>query len=124
MDRFWKAFFRPKKLQFDYTVCMVALAKPLNRDAVIQLLLPHKDEFANFHVSFLGLFGSVARNEASSESDVDLLVRFNRPVGLFHVIHLRKFLEKVLRHPVDLVLEDALRHEFREQVMKEMIRAA
>ena len=36
----------------------------------------------NFHVSSIGIFGSVARNESSSESDVDIVVDFDQPIGI------------------------------------------
>lgn len=96
----------------------------LTRDSTLRLLLKHKKELAAFHITFLGLFGSVARDEARPNSDVDFLVRFERPVGYFHLVRVQKFLEGVLQHPVDLVPEDALRTEFREKVMKELVHAA
>jgi predicted nucleotidyltransferase len=103
---------------------MIPSQKPLNRDSAVRILLEHKGEYAQFHICFLGLFGSVARNEANSDSDVDLLVNFDRPVGFFHLVRVQKFLENILQRKVDLVMEDILRKEFRDQVMKEIIRAA
>lgn len=103
---------------------MAPFQKPLKCEAALKILLDRKCELAQFHVSFLGLFGSVARGEAHSDSDVDLLVKFNKPVGFFHLVRFQKFLESILQHKVDLVMEDTLRKEFREQVMKEVIRAA
>jgi uncharacterized protein len=97
---------------------------PLTRDTAVRILLEHKQELTKFHICFLGVFGSVARNEASSTSDVDLLISFNQPIGFFHLARVQKFLEGILQRRVDLVLEDALRKEFRDQVMKEVIRAA
>jgi len=90
----------------------------------VRILLDNKQELDRFHIRFLGVFGSVARNEARPDSDVDLLVSFNQPVGFFHLARVHKFLESILLHEVDLVLEDTLRREFRDQVMKEVIRAA
>jgi len=103
---------------------MIPLQKPLSRDSVVKILREHKVELAQFHISFLGLFGSVARDEAGPESDVDLLVSFDEPVGFFHLVRVQQFLESILRSKVDLVPQDALRKEFRDQVMKEVIRAA
>ena len=103
---------------------MVPNSKPMNRDAVVQTLVAHRKELSELHISFLGVFGSVARNEAGPNSDVDLLVKFDKPVGFFHLSRVQKFLETILMRKVDLVLEETLRKEFREQVMKEVIRAA
>jgi len=53
-------------------------------------------------VKSLILFGSVARNEARPDSDVDLLVEFDRPVGLFTFVRLKRYLEEILDSTVDL----------------------
>ena len=50
----------------------------------------------------LFLFGSVARNEAKASSDVDLLVEFSQPVGLFTLARLQIYLEKLLGCAIDL----------------------
>ncbi|MHC4443348.1 MAG: nucleotidyltransferase family protein [Planctomycetota bacterium] len=55
-----------------------------------------------YGVTRIGLFGSVARNEASEESDVDIVYEMSRP-NLFVVVHLRNELEQILHFPVDLV---------------------
>lgn len=74
----------------------------------------------------LSLFGSVARDEALDASDVDILVDFDEghPTGLFEFIGVMNYLEDLLGCRVDLVMTDSLRKEFREQVLREAIRAA
>ncbi len=72
-------------------------------------------------IKSLALFGSVARGEAGPQSDVDLLVEFSRPVGLFEFIHVQQALEALLGCPVDLVTPDALRESLRATVMAEAI---
>ena len=72
----------------------------------------------------LSIFGSVARDEAGPDSDIDLLVEFDRPVGLFAFVRTKKYLEQILGSRVDLVTPDALRREFRETVLREAVRAA
>lgn len=75
-------------------------------------------------VAELFVFGSVARGEASPDSDIDILVAFSEPVGLFHFLRLRAALADALGHPVDLVTQDALKPAFRESILKEAVRAA
>ncbi|MDP1624340.1 MAG: nucleotidyltransferase family protein [bacterium] len=75
-----------------------------------------------FGVHSLMLFGSVARNEATSTSDVDLLVEFNRPVGYFGLFALQDYLEKLLGCPVDLGTPDSLKPYIKERIMGELIR--
>jgi predicted nucleotidyltransferase len=75
-----------------------------------------------FGVKSLLLFGSVARNEATTASDVDLLVEFNRPVGYFGLFALQDYLEKLLGCPVDLGTPDSLKPYIKERIMGELIR--
>ena len=55
-----------------------------------------------YGVTRIGIFGSVARDDASEQSDVDIVYEMSRP-NLFTVVHLKKELEHVLHCPVDLV---------------------
>jgi len=74
-----------------------------------------------FHVKRIGIFGSYARKEQKSVSDVDILVEFSRPVGFFKFIELNDYLEEVLGVKVDLTTENALKPRIRERVMKEVL---
>ena len=68
------------------------------------------------------MFGSVARDEASSTSDVDLLVEFSRPVGYFGLFALQDYLEELLGCPVDLGTPNSLKQYIKERIMGELIR--
>ncbi len=95
----------------------------MKRDAVMQTLKQQNAELAKrFGVKTLLLFGSVARNEATSVSDVDLLVEFDRPVGYFGLFALQDYLEKLLGCSVDLGTPNSLKPYIREHVMGELIR--
>jgi predicted nucleotidyltransferase len=60
------------------------------RDQVVAILQQHKaDLFEQYGVISLGIFGSVARNEAREDSDVDIIVKLNKP-SLFILTHLRE----------------------------------
>lgn len=74
-----------------------------------------------FHVRSLALFGSSARGQAGPASDVDLLVEFERPVGLLHLSATALRLEGLLGRSVDLVLRRALRPELRGPVLAEAV---
>jgi len=70
---------------------------------VIQLLRDNRDYLrAEYGVSRIGLFGSVARGEADESSDVDIIVEFERPVGL-QFVELADYLEDLLGRDVDLL---------------------
>jgi predicted nucleotidyltransferase len=72
-------------------------------------------------VKSLGLFGSVARNEATAESDVDILVEFAKPVGFFQIFDIQYFLEDLLQCPIDLGTVDSLKEHLRTPVLEDMI---
>jgi hypothetical protein len=93
-------------------------------DRVRQILSAARAEIGELGVRSLDLFGSVARNEARADSDVDLLVEFERPIGLFHFFRVQRRLEELLGSRVDLVMRDAVKPQLRERIFAEAIRAA
>ncbi|MBI4317737.1 MAG: nucleotidyltransferase family protein [Chloroflexi bacterium] len=93
-------------------------------DEVLRILGQHGAEIASYGVTSLHIFGSVARGEAGPESDVDVLVEFGVPVGLFELVRFQRFLEKLLGQRVDLATVGALRENMREQILREAVRAA
>ena len=96
----------------------------MEREKVLALLKRHKRRLKKFGVRSISLFGSVVYNRARKRSDVDLLVEFERPVGLFEFARLKLYLEELLDRQVDLVTPEALRKELREGILQEAIRAS
>ena len=89
---------------------------------VTKVLHAQKEKLTKeFGVKSLQLFGSVARGEATSSSDVDLLVEFNRPTGYFGLFSLQDYLEKLLDCSVDLGTENSLRPKIKENVMRDLV---
>jgi predicted nucleotidyltransferase len=95
----------------------------MTRSEVIARLIEHRSEVAALHATSLTLFGSVARDEARADSDVDLLVEFDKPVGLFEFLELKERLEEILGRRVDLATRASLKPRIREKVLAEAIRA-
>ncbi|HLH26920.1 MAG TPA: nucleotidyltransferase family protein [Chloroflexota bacterium] len=95
----------------------------MRRNEALAALDARRSEIEQFGVKTLALFGSVARDEAGPESDVDILVEFDRAIGLFGFVRLKDYLEQVLGCPVDLVTPDALRPQMRDRVLQEAVRA-
>ena len=97
----------------------------VGREEFLKILSRHKETLRDrFGVRSLALFGSVVRGEARPDSDVDLLVEFERPVGLFEFVRLQLYLEELLGRRVDLVTPDAVRPAMREHIFKEAVRAS
>ncbi len=96
----------------------------MKREQVIKILREHQAEIDAFGVRRLVLFGSVARDETHRGSDVDLLVEFERPTGLFGLFALQNRLEELLGCPVDLGTADSLKERYRSQIIAECIDVA
>lgn len=96
--------------------------EPTTPEEIRRTLRDHQAELvAHFGVRSLALFGSVARGEATFESDVDLLVEFDRPIGLFELFALQDELELILGRPVDVGTVASLKPRVRERVLEEAV---
>ena len=71
-------------------------------------------------IAMLGVFGSVARGEDTPESDVDLLVKLGKPVGLVEFIRLEDRFVEVFGRKVDLATEDSLHPLIRDNVLNDL----
>jgi hypothetical protein len=95
----------------------------MNRDEILRILREQRDELRReYGVKSLALFGSVARDEATDASDIDLLVEFERPIGLFELIGAQQHIEDLLGvAKVDLVLRHSVIQELKEDIFREAI---
>ncbi|MGK7900952.1 MAG: nucleotidyltransferase family protein [Hormoscilla sp.] len=98
-------------------------AKIPKRDEILAIIAAHREKLQAMGVKSLELFGSVARNEATPDSDVDFLVEFDRPVGYFRLLEIQYYLEDILDYPVDLGTKKALKEHLREPVLEDVINA-
>jgi uncharacterized protein len=71
-------------------------------------------------VSKVGIFGSVARGEATAESDIDLLVEFSKRKSLLSVVALERQLSTALGRRVDLLTEAAISPYLRERIKRDL----
>jgi len=69
----------------------------------------------------LKIFGSYVKSKHTEISDLDILVEFEQPVSLLHMVSLENYLTDSLKIKVDLVPKDSLREELKEQILKEAI---
>ena len=75
----------------------------LQRSEALAILRRHKPLFAEqYGVTALGVFGSVARDEATPDSDLDIVIRMKEP-RLFYMVHIKDTLEAVFQRPVDII---------------------
>lgn len=97
------------------------MPEKMNRkEAILQLLHDHSKELAGMGVRTVGLFGSVARGEASDRSDIDILVEFQHDAKTFQNFNrLCDFLEREIGPNFDLVTPDGLSPHIRPFILKE-----
>ncbi len=90
---------------------------------IIKKINAHKADLSEkFHVESLSVFGSVCRGTAGPNSDLDVLVRYNKTPGFFAFLDLKQYLETITGRQVDLVTEGALKKQLRETILREAVR--
>lgn len=75
----------------------------INREYVLEILKKHKKDFKEkYGVTAIGLFGSMARGNNSSSSDIDVIIKMSKP-DLFYMVHIKEELEAEYMTKVDLI---------------------
>jgi len=74
-----------------------------------------------YGVKEIGIFGSYVRGEARAESDVDILVDFERPIGFFKFLELEEYLSSLMGKKVDLVSRKALKPHIGKNILEEVV---
>lgn len=91
-----------------------------NLNSIIEILQKHKSELVDkYGLSQLAIFGSYARRQQRENSDVDILVEFNRPIGL-EFIDLAEELEQILQIKVDLVSKKGIKKKYFNSIETEL----
>ena len=94
----------------------------MDRDTVLDLLAQYKerkrDEYA---IEKIGVFGSVARNEATDSSDVDICIKTKTP-DLFILVHIQEELQNLFHKSVDIVrVRERMNPYLKKRIEKEAI---
>ena len=91
-----------------------------DKKEILTLLRNHKSYLKEkYGVSQIGLFGSYARGDTTDKSDVDILVEFERPVGLDY-LRLASELEELIGMKVDLVTKKGIKQRYLPYVEKDL----
>ena len=94
----------------------------INRDEILNILKNYKKNNINkYDIIELGLFGSVARNQASSDSDVDICIKTKTP-DMFALVHIKDELQKLLSNSIDIVrVRDRMNPYLKKRIEQEAI---
>jgi hypothetical protein len=90
----------------------------LNRERIFQIIREHKDQISQFGVKKIGLFGSNVNGTNTFDSDVDLLVEFEKGKKSFdNYMDLKFFLEQLFQRNVDLVTKNSVKKTLKSQIL-------
>ena len=101
-------------LELEYTPLSELDRIRRKRDEIIHVLAAHG-------LTNVGVFGSVARGEETSESDIDLLVDVAPDTGLLSIIRAQDELEKLLGREIDLIPRAGLKPRVAIEVTREVV---
>jgi uncharacterized protein len=89
---------------------------------IINKLSEAKEYLARrYALSRIGVFGSIARGEESSMSDIDIVVDFTSTPDLFEFFEIEEYLENILHRKIDLVREKSIKKQIKDRVLREVI---
>ena len=89
-------------------------------EAILGTLERNRDAIVTYGVRSLGLFGSSARGESGSDSDLDFVVEFEKR-SFDAYMDLKAFLEELFGRRVDLVIADSIKPRIRDRILREAV---
>jgi uncharacterized protein len=97
----------------------------MNKRDAIRVLRRHQDDLRARGIVHAALFGSVARGEAGTKSDLDILIELDPKLNLdiFAYVELKRYIAGLFRGPVDVVNKDALKPYLRQPVSVDAVYA-
>ncbi len=94
----------------------------MNKEDILAFLKNNYSFLQNkFNIKSLELFGSFARGDYNKNSDIDLLVEFNKTPDLLTFIEIEEYLSQKLKTKVDLVVKRKLKSQLKDTILKEAI---
>jgi predicted nucleotidyltransferase len=109
LQSFWVSIL--EKINF------VSMMLQIDIENKLKALKPTLSE--RYFIDKIGYFGSFARNEQNDNSDIDIIVSFNKPLG-WAFFDLQEFLELELGRKVDLVSSKALKDQLKNIILREV----
>lgn len=94
----------------------------MNRSDILEILKEFKEKHAKeYGILLMGVFGSVARDQVTKESDVDIFLKTKTP-NPFNIVHIKEALEEKLEGHVDIVrLRDKMNPSLKNRIEKDAV---
>ena len=105
----------------NYLLNYLLMTARKTRQEVLKIISQHLAQLQNeYGVEKIGIFGSVARDEQTAISDVDILVEFSQAIGMVKFLQLENNLQDLLNTKVDLVTKSALKKHIGQRIKQEV----
>jgi len=78
------------------------------------------DLLTRYHLTSIGIFGSFTREDFQEDSDIDILIDYDKPMGI-EFVDLADELEKILKRKVDLVSKNGVKPKYYQEIQKDLI---
>ena len=86
------------------------------------IIAKHEDEIkGKYGLKEIGIFGSYVKGKQEETSDVDILVKFEKPVSLLQIVSLENYLSDIVGIKVDVVPKKNIRAELKESILREAV---
>jgi predicted nucleotidyltransferase len=93
----------------------------INKENITNILKANKlDLLARYHLKSIGIFGSFTREDFKDDSDIDILIDYEQPIGI-EFVDLAEELEKILNLKVDLVSKNGVKPKYLEEIQKDLV---
>lgn len=93
----------------------------IDKENITKILKSNKaDLVRRYHLAPIGIFGSFSRDDFHDDSDIDILIEYNQPLGI-EFLDLADELEQILQCKVDLVSKNGLKPKYFEEIQKDLI---
>ena len=90
-------------------------------EEIKELIQKHKEEFRRqYGLKEIGIFGSYVRGEQGTESDLDLLIELEKPIGFVKFMRLERALSELLEIQVEMVTKKALKPHIGKRILQEV----
>jgi predicted nucleotidyltransferase len=90
--------------------------------AIKKIIRDQKDLLRDrYKINKIGVFGSYARGDTHSGSDVDVIVEFSEPISLIRLVSLENYLSGIVGVKVDVVPKEDIRRELKDTILKEAV---
>ncbi len=91
----------------------------LTAEEILRLIQQNRERIKRYGVKRIGLFGSYLKGEQKEDSDIDILVEFEKGKKTFdNYMELKFFLEELFKRKVDLVIAESVKPELRKYIME------